>query len=234
MASDTVTEATVVAPRLYGRRLGRPLRVRKTALIETLLPKLAIALPPQKTADPAAWFATPPQALWLEVGFGGGEHLAAQAALHPTTGMIGCEPFRNGVASLLDLIDRQKLTNIRIWPEDARPLLAALPPGCLERVYVLFADPWPKKRHAERRFVQPDNLRQLARVLQPSGLLRLATDDPTLQAWTTEQLQAAPDFTPETGNGISASRPDDWVITRYEEKALQAGRQPLYYCFRRR
>lgn len=234
MASDTVTEATVVAPRLYGRRLGRPLRVRKTALIETLLPKLAIALPPQGTATPAAWFATPPRALWLEVGFGGGEHLAAQAALHPTTGMIGCEPFRNGVASLLDLIDRQTLTNIRIWPDDARTLLAALPPGCLERAYVLFADPWPKKRHAERRFVQPDNLRQLARVLQPGGLLRLATDDPTLQAWTTEQLQAAPDFTPETGSGISTTRPESWVMTRYEEKALQAGRQPLYYCFRRR
>lgn len=234
MASDTVTDAVVVAPRLYGRRLGRPLRVRKTTLLESLLPKLVITFPSQKTADPASWFAAPPQALWVEVGFGGGEHLAAQAALHPTVGMIGCEPFRNGVANLLDLIDRQNLTNIRIWPEDARTLLAALPSGCLERAYVLFADPWPKKRHVERRFVQPENLRLLARALQPDGLLRLATDDPTLQAWTTGQMQSAPDFTPEAGSGISKTRPEGWVMTRYEEKALVAGRQPLYYCFVRR
>lgn len=222
------------APRLYGRRLGRPLRVRKTALLATLLPKLAISSPAQGLNDPRAWFAVPPQSLWLEIGFGGGEHLAAQAARHPGIGFIGCEPFRNGVANALDLIDRQNLTNIRILPDDARPLLAALPAGCLERVFVLFADPWPKKRHAERRFVQPDNLVMLARVLQPGGLLRLATDDPVLQDWTTEQMQSAPDFVPEVNTGISTARPADWIMTRYEEKALQAGRQPLYYCFRRR
>ena len=229
-----MTDGVAAAPRLYGRRLGRPLRVRKTALLENLLPRLAIILPQTGTENPAVWFESPPQSLWLEVGFGGGEHLATQAALSPDIGMIGCEPFRNGVASLLDLIDRQNLSNIRIYPDDARKLLAALPPDCLERVYVLFADPWPKKRHAERRFVQPDNMRQLARVLQPGGLLRLATDDPTLQAWTTEQMQTTPDFIPQYGCGISTTRPDDWVMTRYEEKALQAGRHPLYYCFVRR
>lgn len=229
-----MTDGVVIAPRLYGRRLGRPLRVRKTALLGALLPKLEVTLPLQGLANPAGWFTTSMQSIWLEVGFGGGEHMAAQASLHPNIGMIGCEPFRNGVANMLDLIDRQKLTNIRIWPDDARTLLTALPAGCLERVYVLFADPWPKKRHAERRFVQPDNLRQLARALRPGGLLRLATDDPILQAWTTEQMQAAPDFIPETSSGISKARPDGWVMTRYEEKALQAGRQPLYYSFSRR
>ena len=125
--------ATGAAPRLYGRRLGRPLRVRKTALLAALLPKLAVSLPAQGQADPYTWFAAPPRSLWLEVGFGGGEHLAAQAAQHPKSGFIGCEPFRNGVANLLDIIDRQKLTNIRIWPDDARTLIMALPAGCLER-----------------------------------------------------------------------------------------------------
>jgi tRNA (guanine-N7-)-methyltransferase len=220
-------------PRLFGRRLGRPLRVRKTALLETLLPSLQLALPSHGFAKPQAWFATPPQALWLEIGFGGGEHLAAQAAQHPNIGFIGCEPFRNGVASLLDHIDRRTLTNIRIHPDDARQLLAALPPASLARAFLLFADPWPKKRHAERRFVQQTTLQELARVMQTGALLRLATDDPVLQEWTTEQMRATSFFVPEFGDGISAQRPADWVITRYEEKALLAGRTPLYYCFRK-
>lgn len=221
------------SPRLFGRRLGRPLRVRKTALLETLLPRLQLTLPESGFAEPEVWFAAPPKAIWLEIGFGGGEHLAAQAAQHPEVGFIGCEPFRNGVASLLDHIDRQGLGNIRVHPDDARPLLAALPPACLARVFILFADPWPKKRHAERRFVQQATLQELARVMQPGALLRLATDDPVLQEWTTAQMRATPYFMPEFGDGISAQRPADWVITRYEEKALLAGRTPLYYCFRK-
>ncbi len=228
-----MTEPTPLSPRLFGRRLGRPLRVRKTALLETLLPKLQLALPTTGFVQPAAWFATKPHDIWLEIGFGGGEHLAAQAAQNPNIGLIGCEPFRNGVASLLDHIDRQALKNIRIHPDDARPLLAALPPACLARVFILFADPWPKKRHAERRFVQQATLQALARVMQPSGVLRLATDDPVLQAWTTEQMRTTPLFVPEFGNGISMQRPDDWVVTRYEEKALLAERTPLYYCFKK-
>lgn len=221
------------SPRLFGRRLGRPLRVRKTALLETLLPSLQLTLPTTGFVQPAAWFANPPKEIWLEIGFGGGEHLAAQAVQNPAIGCIGCEPFRNGVASLLDHIDRQALKNIRIHPDDARPLLAALPPASLARVFILFADPWPKKRHAERRFVQQATLQELARVMQPGALLRLATDDPVLQEWTTAQMRATPFFVPELGDGISAQRPIDWVITRYEEKALLAGRTPLYYCFKK-
>ena len=228
-----MTEWQAQQPRLFGRRLGRPLRVRKTALLETLLPRLQLTLPERGFAEPKSWFATPPRDIWLEIGFGGGEHLAAQAAQNPNIGFIGCEPFRNGVASLLDHIDRQGLGNIRIQPDDARPLLAALLPASLARVFILFADPWPKKRHAERRFVQQATLGALARVMQPDARLRLATDDPVLQEWTTVQMRATPLFVPEFGDGISTQRPADWVVTRYEEKALQARRTPLYYCFKK-
>jgi len=219
------------APRLFGRRKGRPLRVRKSALFQNLLPQLEITLPESGTVDPNSWFDFIPQALWLEIGFGGGEHLAAQAAQQPEIAMIGCEPFQNGIASMLDHIERQQLRNVRIYPGDARLLLAALPPASLQRAFVLFADPWPKKRHADRRFVQQASLQQLARALKPGGQLTLATDDPTLQAWTTEQITQSPDFTPV--EGISPQRPADWVTTRYEEKALQACRTPLYYTFSR-
>lgn len=230
------------APRLYGRRKGRPLRVRKAGLMGTLLPSLQIELPAAgQHIAPASWFgdgcdavSQKPQEVWLEIGFGGGEHLAAQAACHPHIAMIGCEPFANGVASLLDHIDRQALHNIRIYNGDARLLLAALPDGCLARVYILFADPWPKKRHAERRFVQQDSLAAVARVLQPHGLLTLATDDPTLQEWTTTQLNTTPHFMPINGSGISPDRPAEWVNTRYEDKALIACRTPLYYQFQRK
>jgi tRNA (guanine-N7-)-methyltransferase len=221
--------------RLYGRRKGRPLRMRKSGLMQTLLPHLQITLPAAGMVDPATWFAAVPQALWLEIGFGGGEHLAAQAARNPHIGMVGCEPFANGVASLLDHIDRDALGNIRIYQDNARRLLTQLPPASVARIYLLFADPWPKKRHADRRFIQPDSLQAMARVLQPGGWLTLATDDPTLQAWTTEHMLATPDFSPRQahGHGISPLRPEGWLPTRYEAKALQAGRTPLYYEFRR-
>lgn len=221
-------------PRLFGRRLGRPLRVRKTTLMQELLPRVEIALPECGTVAPERWFDFTPRAVWLEIGFGNGMHLAAQAAAQPGIAMIGCEPFRNGVAGMLDFIDRQALRNVRIYPGDARLLLAALPDAALETIFVLFADPWPKKRHADRRFVQAESLRAMARVLQRGGRLRLASDDPVLQEWTSAQMSQAVDFMPEHGAGISAQRPADWVVTRYEQKALEAGRTPLYYSFIRR
>lgn len=228
-----IPEAT--EPRLFGRRKGRPLRVRKAALLATL-PALQINLPPPEGAtinSPSTWFDFTPKNYVLEIGFGGGEHLAAQAARHPETGFIGCEPFLNGIASMLDHIDQQKLRNIRIFPSDARLILAALPPASLTTAFILFADPWPKNRHAARRFIQAETLQALARVLPCGGKLRVATDHPVLQEWTTEQITQSPDFVPEHGNGISTERPADWVITRYEEKALIAGRIPLYYSFKR-
>ena len=219
---------TVAKPILYGRRNGRPLRVRKSRLMDTLLPQLEIAL--AATAfDPASLYAPmKPDALWLEIGFGGGEHLAQQAALHPATGFIGCEPFRNGIASLLDHVEREGLTNIRVYPSDARVLLDALPIACIDRCFVLFADPWPKARHADRRFIGRDNIARLYRVLKPGAELRLATDDPTLTEWMRNAMAGAPGF---TCTRDAATPPDDWVQTRYEEKGITAGRVCTYFSY---
>ncbi|HVY12734.1 MAG TPA: tRNA (guanosine(46)-N7)-methyltransferase TrmB [Alphaproteobacteria bacterium] len=214
---------------LYGRRKGRPLRVTKQGLMDNLLPR--IALPEGSEPLDLQKIFLNKKDVCLEVGFGGGEHLAAQAAAHPDYGFIGCEPFMNGIASLLSHIDEKKLQNIRLWPHDARPLLDRLPKASLSRVFVLFPDPWPKKRHAGRRFIGPDNLEKLARVIKPGGELRMASDDPTMQAWMQEQLSACLDFTPAPG--VMQTRPEGWPPTRYEEKALKAKRTPLYFSFRR-
>jgi len=141
--------------------------------------------------DPFALFAAKPRQIELEIGFGGGEHLAACAAQRPDTGFIGCEPFINGVASLLGHIDNQKLENIRIYPNDARTLLDALPDACLARIFILFPDPWPKARHEKRRFIGPENLPHLARALQKGGEMHLATDDVKLAGWMFAHMDAA-------------------------------------------
>lgn len=216
--------------RLYGRRKGRPLRNRKSQLMRDLLPSLQIVLPSQKKADPISLFPFSYEALWLEIGFGGGEHLATQAAAHPRVAFIGCEPFINGVASALDHIDRLSLSNIRIFSGDARLLLEALPAVCIQRCFLLFADPWPKTRHAERRFLNQDNLKWLAKVMKPGAQLRLATDDPGLQSWTRAQLALCPDFDLYREDVMP---PSDWVETRYEQKGIAAGRRPVYFDCRR-
>lgn len=180
--------------------------------------------------DPFAFFEERPSALWLEIGFGGGEHLAAQAAANPGTGFIGCEPFVNGVASLLGHVEKAGLRNVRIYPDDARDLLDALPEACLEKVFVLFADPWPKKRHHERRFVGPGNLPRLARVLKSGAELRLATDVMPLAEWMRDHTSAHSAFE-KIHDGMTP--PPDWVETRYEQKGRAAGREPVYMVFRR-
>ncbi len=220
--------------RLYGRRKGRPLHVRKAALMQELLPRYRLTLPSSRaleTHDLAAEQTTAPRPLWLEVGFGGGEHLAAQAKNHPETLFIGCEPFLNGVAGLLAHIDREGLTNIRIFNDDARLVLDALPDASLDKCFVLFADPWPKKRHARRRFIGPENLDRLARVLKRGARLRLASDHPALIAWMHECLSLHPDF---VCVHASEKPPADWIGTRYEEKAVKAGRQPFYMEYKRK
>jgi tRNA (guanine-N7-)-methyltransferase len=218
-------------PRLYGRRKGRPLHVRKSRLMEELLPKLDIKLASGEKLDPRGLFESKPDSLWLEIGFGGGEHLAAQAQRKPSTGFIGCEPFVNGIASLLDHLEREAINNVRVFPNDARLLLDALPEASVERCYVLFADPWPKAKHAERRFIGPENLLRLARVLKAGGELRLATDDAKLAEWMLLHARAAKEFE-ELYNRLTP--PDDWVPTRYEQKAIKAGRAPVYRAYRRR
>jgi tRNA (guanine-N7-)-methyltransferase len=176
-----------------------------------------------------------PSPLWLEIGFGSGEHLASQAASHPELLLVGSEVYRNGIASLLGQIEARGLANIRLWPEDARDLLDRLPDGAVARLFLLFPDPWPKARHAERRFIGPGNLPSLARIMAPGALLRVATDDPTYLAWILDHLPGHPAFRwlvegPEDWR----RRPDDWPPTRYEQKALREGRKPAYLTFERR
>ena len=209
------------------------MRQNARTLIESLLPRIAIAEPgPDTRIDPATLFPHPVAEVWLEVGFGGGEHLAAQAAAHRDTGIIGCEVFLNGIAALLGHVRRESLDNVRVFPEDARLLFPALPDASLAKLFVLFPDPWPKKRHTERRFIGPENLPGLARLLVDGGELRVATDEPTYQEWALEQMAMAPDFA--SAKSDPYARPADWPQTRYEAKALREGRPPIYLSYLRK
>lgn len=222
------------APRFFGRRRGKRLRPTATALMDRLLPSLALGVPaPGEAIDPRALFARPVDAVWLEVGFGGGEHVAAQARLHPEAGLIACEVFRNGIASLLGHLDGSDIGTVRIFAEDVRRLLPALPAASLARVFVLFPDPWPKHRHAERRFIGPANLDALARVMADGAELRVASDDPVYQAWARRQLDSHPAFHPLQVTTDRGTLPDDWPVTRYERKLL-AGRPPVFFRYVRR
>lgn len=221
---------------LYGRRHGRPLRGGRQRLLHDLLPKIRIGPPPPgETLDPAALFARRPTAIWLEIGFGGGEHLAWQAAQNPRVGVLGAESFINGVAALLRHVQSQNLENVRILPGDARALLDALPTDCLERVFILFPDPWPKTRHHKRRIVQRETLTRLAAVMRDGAELRIATDDRAYQRWILERAAGEPSFRWLADRPTDwRVRPDDWPPTRYEQKAISEGRQPAFLRFRRR
>jgi tRNA (guanine-N7-)-methyltransferase len=214
--------------RLYGRARGHRLRPRQQRLLEVTLPRLAY-LPgePWNRAQ-----------LWLEVGFGSGEHALAQIATHAEVGLIGCEVFANGICSLLSRLvpDGAEATaplppNLRLYTGDARILLRLLPDFSLDRLFLLFPDPWPKARHARRRFVHPALLPLLGRVLKQGAEWRVASDDPTYQRWVAEVMadqllfEASPPAT---------ERPEGWPPTRYEAKALREGRRPLYWRFIRR
>ena len=168
----------------------------------------------------------------LEVGFGGGEHLAEQARRHPDTGFIGCEPFENGVAKLLTLVQASGLRNVRVVPDDARGILVRLPDASLSFVFVLFPDPWPKLRHHKRRFIQTRALDQIHRLLKPGGELRIATDHTDYGQWALMHLMRDNRFEwAATRAADWRVRPDDWVATRYEQKALKAGRSCIYLRF---
>lgn len=224
-------------PTFYGRRNGRPYSPKRQEVIDRLKPLYCLDLPTvphPNSLDPKEFFDRDVKEVWLEVGFGGGEHLAWQAEHNPDVGIIGCEPFMNGVGSLLRHIDERNLTNVRILADDARPLLDGLHAETLTRAFVLFADPWPKKRHENRRFIGPDNLPKLSRLLKDNGELRLASDDPQLIAWEMEHTIRHPDFdwTAKEPNDWRI-RPDDWPQTRYEEKAIKQGRTPVFMSFKR-
>lgn len=219
--------------RLYGRQRSHPLRPRQQRLLEATLPRLRFSV--AEAGDPRAAFGRAVDGLWLEIGFGGGEHTLAQHAAHPDTGLIGCEVFENGLCSLLGRLvpdggeqDAPLPEALRIWDEDARLLLRALPEACLDRVFLLFPDPWPKARHAKRRFVHPETVPLVASRLRRGGEWRVASDDPTYQDWVSAVMGAQHLFGPAEPQ---RARPAGWPPTRYEAKALLAGRTPLYWSF---
>ena len=221
-------------PQLYGRRAGHALRAGQQRLMAEMLPKLATPDPGAGLIDPGALF---PQAedFALEVGFGGGEHLAFQAARAPKTGYIGAEPFVNGVAMLLQKIEAAGLSNIRIHFGDARPLIEALPAARFSRIFVLHPDPWPKKRHYKRRMISPWFFEEAARLLKSGGILRVASDIPDYVRWTLMHAQKSKDFEWAAEHAADwTERPADWPPTRYEAKAIREGRAPAYLSFQRK
>jgi len=214
---------------IYGRRQGHRLRPERKRLLAERLPELELPLPESGRLDPATLFPDGRRRLWLEIGFGAGEHLAAQAAAHPEVGLIGCEPYIAGVASLLAIIERARLDNIRLVVDDARLLLGALPDACLERIFVLFPDPWPKTRHHKRRIVNPATLAEFARLLAPAGEVRLATDDMGYARAMLLALAGCDELCWLAERPADwRQRPPDWPATRYEAKARSAGRAPVY------
>ena len=219
----------------FGRRKGHKLRSRQADLMAALLPRLALALDQPPPSNLAEVFSHAPEAVRLEIGFGGGENLVAEATTHPATGFIGCEAFVNGMAKILGLIDAGAIDNIRLYAGDAVDLLAWLPDASLVQVDLLYPDPWPKRRHWKRRFVQDRTILMLARVLRSRGRFRFATDMPDYAAWTLERFIRAADF------DWTAERADDWRkpwpgfrSTRYEAKAKREKRMPCYLEFRRK
>ena len=234
---------------LHGRRRGKKLRAGQQSLLDTLLPRLEVALPAEPIVTPdnevaesaakidlaqAFGGTLPADGVWLEVGFGAGEHLVWQAEQHPNVSLIGCEPYINGVAKCLAHIERTGVSNIRLFTDDARFVMQALPPRCLSRAFVLFPDPWPKTRHHKRRFVQRSNLDVLARLMKQGAELRLATDDPSYLPWMVEHACRHPDFDWLAESPADwRSRPADWPPTRYEQKML-AGHKPVFLRLRRR
>lgn len=221
-------------PHLYGRQQGKRLKPRQAALMETLLPHIS-ANPPADGFVDLRDLLPGMEEYWLEVGFGGGEHLAWQAAHRPDVGMIGAEPFVNGVAKLLALVDANNLRNVRIQHGDARPLMEAMPDASLKRIFVLHPDPWPKKRHFKRRMISPWFFTEAARLLAAGGELRVASDIPDYVRWTLMHARQAHgfDWTAERADDWRV-RPADWPQTRYEAKALREGRTCAYLIFRRR
>jgi tRNA (guanine-N7-)-methyltransferase len=220
---------------IFGRRRGRRLRSMQKVRIGELLPRFALTIPRSGLLEPGAAFIAPKRPVWLEIGFGGGEHLAAQAECHPEISLIGCEVFQPGIAKLLAHIELRHLDNIRIFTEDARLLIAALPPSSIDRVFIMFPDPWPKRRHQNRRLVSCETLDALAAVMTDGAELRLATDDSNYLVWMLERLTEHPFFEwLVRGPCDWRNRPGDWPPTRYEEKARAAGRAPNFLRLRRR
>ena len=217
---------------IRGRRKGHKLSNRQLELVENLLPALRIDPLEKSRLEPDKLFPILTEDLWLEIGFGAGEHLIAQSMKHTSIGFIGCEPFVNGVAKVLSAVEDNQLKNIRIYDDDARHVLSALPEASIGRVFILFPDPWPKKRHHKRRFISTEVVDQLARITKPKAEVRIASDigdyiKSTLLVFSNNQEFSWIDLGPVDWR----SRSPDWPETRYERKALSEGRQPVYLRF---
>jgi tRNA (guanine-N7-)-methyltransferase len=216
----------------YGRRKGHKLRARQADVFAELLPRLRID--PAMVTDPTLLFPGKVTDVWLEIGFGGGEHLLAQALANPTIGFIGCEPFINGMAKLLSEIETRGITNIRLYDNDAMDLLGVLPEKSIGRAFLLYPDPWPKRRHNKRRFVSDESLTLLGRLIRPGGVFRFASDIDHYVGWTLVRAMRSGVFQ------WTAKEADDWRLpwldwpgTRYEAKAKREGRTPSYLTFER-
>ena len=219
----------------FGRHKRHALKPRQAALFETLLPRLGLDLAKPAPADLRTLFPRSIDDVRLEIGFGGGEHLVAQAEANPRIGYIGTDAFLNGVAKALVAIDDRKLDNIRLFNGDASELIDWLPAGTLARIDLLYPDPWPKRRHWKRRFVQDDSLKRLARILKSGGEFRFATDIAGYAEYVLMRILRSGDFV------WTATAPTDWrkpwagfVRTRYEAKAIREGRTPAYFIFRKK
>ncbi|MEM7299640.1 MAG: tRNA (guanosine(46)-N7)-methyltransferase TrmB [Pseudomonadota bacterium] len=223
------------ASSFFGRRKGHELKNRQARLWDSLLPELQLdPFGGPAPDDLTVLFPTSVESVNLEIGFGGGEHLARQAQDHPETGFIGVEPFINGLAKMLGEVDGRGLNNVRLYGEDAAILLDWLPPASLSRVDLLYPDPWPKKKHWKRRFVNVKNLERIARVIEPGGLFRFASDIDTYVNWTLQHIarQEALRWTAKQADDWRQPW-DVWHRTRYEAKAIREGRTPAYLVFER-
>ncbi|WP_210255256.1 tRNA (guanosine(46)-N7)-methyltransferase TrmB [Ancylobacter pratisalsi] len=240
--NDAQSQTNRHSPReaaFYGRRKGKPLRAAQAGHLAESLPRLSLdpaSLDPAALADGslAALFAHPVRAVRLEIGFGGGEHLFSEAQRHPDIGYIGAEAFLNGLAKLTTALAEAGLGNVRVHGDDVVPLLDRMPDHSLDRIDLLYPDPWPKRRHWKRRFVQPDNIDRIARLLMPGGRFRFATDIEHYAAWTLRHMLSDERFEWTAQRADDWRRPwQGWPGTRYEAKALRAGRVPGYYEFLR-
>ncbi|MDR1694893.1 MAG: tRNA (guanosine(46)-N(7))-methyltransferase TrmB [Lactobacillaceae bacterium] len=232
-------------PKFFGRRQGRRIRKAKTTLLDAFLP--VVKLDTEKSFD--RLFPDKYEKTYLEIGFGNGEHLAGQSLKNQDAAFIGAEVFKNGVANLLSIITGIKegsdlpetisltdnrVDNIRVFDDDMRILFKYIPDNSIDKVFVLFPDPWPKKRHADRRFINPDNLKEIHRILKKDGILRIATDHKVYKSWALRKTIESGIFewTAKCSNDWRRE-PSDWVQTKYQRKAIREGRKPVFLDFRK-
>ncbi len=234
-------------PKFFGRRKGRVVRKAKQFLLDNMLPQMRVT--PETVFDAERLFGEAKQEICLEIGFGDGQHLYGQALKNPQNGYVGVEVFQNGVANLLTLISGLKegdnlpenvdvhdyaVQNIRVFDDDVRLLFKALPDDFFDKIYLLFPDPWPKKKHAGRRFVNPDNLKEIKRILKSGGIFRIATDHPVYKRHVLRTMHQNADFvwTAKCGDDWR-KEPVDWVRTKYQQKAIREGRRPVFFDYKK-